>query len=363
MTHTIEKTFKHDFPRDEPYYSLDRLLSFEADISMCQSIRDVGKSYNMRMKCDKAIRNGYSCVWLRWQRTELGTAIDSWKQQFPEDYIDVTPKGNNIVYKKYQLIDSENYIIFGAVKDSVHIKDIQIPNLRWLVYDECVPEQYDIRTRRDIEFDKFTSIYMSFARVSKKMRAVLMCNVIDWFNPFTRGWNILPFEAGLIKVFIDDITIQTDEGSKTERLKIAVENIKPSEAMLNRVIALAKIRYTNSKDLQKYIDSATAKDYTMIGVCPDLNVPLNDLQFRRGERYYSFRYYDGIYYFCEIKPREGHPTEVFKFGTNGNMEGRRPQLGKAIEELINQGCVRFENGHVYNEFMNGLADYRMRNAL
>lgn len=363
MTHTLEKEFRHDFPPDDPYYSLDRLLSHEADISWCQSIRDVGKSYNMRMKCHKAISNGYSCVWLRWQRTELGTAMQAWSKQFSDEYEDVTPKGNNIVYRIWVNRESGAYIVFGAVKDSVHVKDVQIPNLRWLVYDECVPEQYDVRTRRDVEFDKFTSIYMSFARESKQLRAVLMCNVIDWFNPFTQAWGIRPFEAGIIKVFIDDITVETDDGTKGTKLKIAFENIKPSRAMLDRVIELAKLRYTNSKDLQRYISNATAKDYGMIGSCPDMDIPLDRLQFRRGERYYSFRVHDGIYYFVETAKREGYPTEVFKFGTNGSREGRNPQLGKIIEELINQGRVRFENGHVYNEFMNGLADYRMRNGI
>lgn len=362
MTHSIEKEFRHDFPPDDPYYSLDRLLSHEADISWCQSIRDVGKSYNMRMKCHKAISNGFSCVWLRWQRTELGTAMQAWQKQFGDAYVDVTPKGTNIVYKIWMNLESNTYIVFGAVKDSVHIKDVQIANLRWLVYDECVPEQYDVRTRRDVEFDKFTSIYMSFARESKQMRAVLMCNVIDWFNPFTQAWNIRPFDAGIIKVFIDVMTIETDTGPKTARLKIAFENIKPSRAMLDRVIELAKLRYSNTKDLQKYINNATAKDYGMVAKCPDMSIPLEPLQFRRGERYYGFRICNGVYYFTETSFRN-LPTEVFKFGTNGNREGRNPQLGKAIEELINQGRCKFDSGHTYNEFMNGLADYRMRNGI
>lgn len=361
MTHSKVKDFRHDFPPDQEFYTLDRALSHEGHITMVQSIRDVGKSYDMRARCHKWIGMGYNCIWLRWERTELGTTIDSWLEQFDGEYEDITPKGANIVYKTYQLIGTDNKVVFACVKDSNKVKDIQVPNLRWLVYDECVPESYDIRTRRDIEFDKFTSIYMSFARKSKGLRAVLMCNVIDWFNPFTRGWEIFPFETGIIRTFIDTFEVDDGYGNPTKAtLKIVVENIKPSPAMLKRVIELAKIRYTNKDALQKYIQNATAKEYGLIGKCPDMTVPLHDLQFRRGEHYYSFRVYEGIYYFCEIKPREDYPTEVFKFGTNGHMEGRRPQLGKMIEELINAGLVRFENGHVFNEIMNGLADYRMR---
>lgn len=364
MTHGKVKDFRHIFPSSVAFYTLDRLLSHEADISMCWSIRDVGKSYDMRKRCHKFIKNGFSTVWLRWQRTELSTAIESWKEQFPDEYEDVTPKGTNIIYHTFRLKGTDNVVVFACVKDSNNVKDIQVPNLAWLVYDECVPETYDVRTRRDVEFEKFTSIYMSFARKSVHMRAVLMCNVIDWFNPFTRGWEIFPFDAGIIRTFVDTFEVEDVDGNriKTTR-KIAVENIQPSKAMLDRVVELAKMRYNSQEELQKYINNATAKQYGLIGKCPDMTVPLHDLQFRRGDKYYSFRVYDGIYYFCEVEPRKDYPTEVFKFGTNGHLEGRRPQLGKMIEELINAGLVRFESGHVFNELMNGLADYRMRNAL
>lgn len=363
MSHYKEKLIRNEFPREQEFYNLNRLLSLEADVSMCSSIRDVGKSYDMRKKCHKAILSGYSCVWLRWQRNELGTAIDSWTKQFPDQYEDVTPKGNNVVYRTYKNYESNTYIVFASVKDSVNVKDIQIPNLYWLCYDECVPEQYDVRTRRDVEFDKFTSIYMSFRRTSKTLRAVLMCNVIDWFNPFTRGYGITPFESGYIKVFLEKLETRDSDGNVTTTyLKVAYENIKPSAKMLDRVLELAKLRYTNSDELQKYINNATGKDYTMIGKCPDMSIELADIQFRRGDHYYSYRVHNGVYYFVETKKREIQ-TEVFKFGTNGHLEGRRPEIGKIIEGLINNGMVRFENGHVFNDIMAGLADYRMRNGI
>lgn len=364
MTHNLVKDYKAEYPAGMEFYTLDKALSKEADLTMVQSIRDVGKSYDMRKKCDKAINNGYNCIWLRWERTELSTAIDAWKEQFPDQYEDVTPKGTNIVYKKYQKVDSDNVIVFACVKDSNKVKDIQVANLKWIAYDECVPETYDVRTRRDTEFKKFMSIYMSFVRKSKGVRAVLMCNVIDWFNPFTRGWDITPFEPGIIRTFIDTFEVEDTDGNitKTTR-KIAIENIRPSKAMMERVIELAKLQFSNSKDLQKYLDNATGKDYSLIGRCPDMDTPLANIQFRRGERYYSYRLYNGIYYICETAKRDNLITEVFRFGSNGHMECRRPAVGQAFEELINAGVVRFENGHVFNDFLMGLADYRMRNGI
>lgn len=359
----ITKEFSNIIDPNKEFYTYDKLLSHEADISWAISIRDIGKSYDARKRLDKAIRNGYSCIWLRWQRKEIGTAIDSWLEQFP-DYEDLTPKGQNIIYRKLSPNYGVTFIVFAPVKDSNDVKDIQIPNLKWIMYDECVPEQYDIKTRRDVEFDKFTSIYMSFARKSKGVRAIMACNVIDWFNPFTQGFKIVPFDSGKIKVFLYPMKIQDEQGKTIETtLKIAVENVKPSRKMLQRVIELAKLRYTDEKELQRYINSGGGKEYTMIGVCPNLSIPLEDLQFRRGERYYGFRVMDDIYYICEIKPRKDYPTEVFKFGSNGHMEGRRPQIGKIFEQLINENRVRFENGHVFNEFMAGLSEYRMRNTL
>lgn len=354
------KTFKHEFKSDVEFATLDALLSHDANISWCQSIRDTGKSFDARQKCNKAISLGFNCVWLRWERSELGVAIDSWKKQH-KDYIEVKTKGMgqlNPPYKTLQKEGSECGITFCAVKDSDITKDIQISKLKYIVYDECVPINYRIRTRRDTEYNKLMDIYDSLVRISPNVKLILLCNVIDWFNPYTQAWQITPFEAGYIKVFIKQF--DTING-KITRI-IAFENLKPSAKMLERCANHAKMRFSTQEELDDYLTSCASREYSLIEACPDKSVPLSDLQFRRGKRYYSFRVYNGVYYFIETGKRDVD-TDVFGYAKNSHLEGRHPEYGKVIEMLINKGKARFENGHVFNEILNGLADYRARTLL
>jgi len=356
------KEYKHEYEDSEKYVNHNALLSHDADISLSQSIRNLGKSYDGMRLIKKNMDNGFNGCWERWDKTELGIAKN--------EVLEFLQKDSDVgLYTSFKIKDSTaSYIVnndtggkvyFFAVKLAASYKGLDIPALRWEIYDEYIPEFYDIRTRRDIEFDKFMSLHTTLKRENKKFRSLLMCNCIDWFTGYTKTWKITPFNAGLIRVYDNKISVEYNGETIEGTSKIAFENVKPSIAMLQRTISNESLR-GDSETAQKYYNNVIKKMYTLIDVCPDSQVPLQAIQFRRGDTYYSYRIYEGIYYVCKCGYRNSYPTDVFCHEGMRPGELRRTSLGSQLEQLINAGCMRFDSGYTYNDFIQGIWEYRKR---
>lgn len=353
----ITKDFKAEYKPDERYCNHKKLLSHNANISWSQSIRNLGKSYDAMRLVRKTVEKGRNCVWNRWDRNETEIAKAEFMRYNVDDkYTEYNIKNSPASY--IQDNDSGCSIYFMPVKQASSLKGLDIPKIKWMVYDECIPEFYDIKTRRDIEFDKFMSLYKTLKRDTQDFRALLMCNVIDWFNGYTRAWEISPFDAGIIRTFIKDVVVDIDGEIYKSSQKIAFENVKPSKAMIQRNLE-DEILKGNTDFVKAYYANKASKEYNMIAQCPNLNIPLEPMQWRRGNIYISYRVHGGYCYFVETKPRD-IATDVFSPGDIGHREMRRPSIGTWLEELINSGKACFSNGHVYNTVIGGIWDYRKR---
>ena len=343
------KTYKMEYPDNQEYYNLDKILTINADVYFIMSIRDLGKSYDARKKLVKSMKNGFNNAWLRWDRTETATANDKFATS--EDLIKSHIPNSNI---GFVIDDNDNKTYFLSVKSAMSYKDFGIDNLKFVVYDECVPEHYDIRTRRETEFKKLMSLYDTIKRDSNA-RLIMICNCIDWFNPFTAGWEIYPFNSGLAKLFIRKMNID----GKDYEMKICVENVKPTKAMIERVARLQVLK-GNYKTVQDYFKNVTTTQYHLIEICPNRKIPLRELQFRLGNDYYSFRQYSHLFYFCKTKKRDNLETESPDIHDIRKGEYRTVDFGLSIEQLINNGNARFDNGHTYNAIMKMVYKYRER---
>ena len=338
-----------EYPENQEYYNLNKILTINADVYFIMSIRDLGKSYDARKKLVKSMKNGFNNAWLRWDKTETATANDKFSTS--EDMLKGHIPNSNI---GYVVNDDLNKTYFLSVKSAMSYKDFGIDNLNYVVYDECVPEHYDIRTRRETEFKKLMSLYDTIKRDSNA-RLIMICNCIDWFNPFTAGWEIYPFNQGLAKLFIRKMNID----GKDYEMKICVENVKPTKAMIERVAKLQVLK-GNYKTVQEYFKNVTTTQYHLIENCPDKRISLTDLQFRIGNNYYSYRQKGQYYYFVKVKKRDNIDTESPDIHDIRKGEFRTVELGKSIEHLVNLGKIRFDNGHTYNSVMKMIYKYRER---
>ena len=342
------KTYKSEYSPNELYYNLDRALSYQCDVVFSMSVRNLGKSYSARKIVKNAMKKGYNCAWLRWSLSESEVAAHKFLEN-EENYHTKKSQYSNI--RVIESNENRAQCHFLSVKSATSARDYGIDNLKYVIYDECVPEFYDVKTRRETEFDKLMSIFTTIKRNSDA-KLIMICNCLDWFNPFFVAWNIFPFNSGLIKVFTKNVVIN----EKNYTQKILVENVKPSDAMLDRVARLEVLK-GNFESIQDYFNNVMKKQYNLTESCPYLDIPLAPMQIRLGNKFYSYRRLGDTFFFVETKKRDVE-TESPDISDIDKNETRTTQIGKQLELMLNRGLCRFENGAVFNAICSAIAKYR-----
>lgn len=339
------RTYKCVHPDDAPFYSWDKLLSHGADVSIAMSVRDLGKSYGIFRLLKKSAAKGRNSVVTRWEVGEIEKmSVDMFTDAEVYDAKD-NPDGlwTKVSVSKavwfFERRDNHAQVWFMSVKASNKNKGADIKNLDWWFYDEFIPELYDTQTRRLKEFDRFVSMYWTLVRNNTRFRVVMACNTITWFNGYFEAWGIRPFGIGMIMKQHIRIVI---EGIERE-LTVAIENIRPTHAQLERIAKNAAI--AGRKLRQDYFENVTDDNMGFIGQCPDMDEPLFSAQWLFMKRCYSFRYHDGLYWWCETARRS-----VTTYTTSKSDVGpgviRDRQMGRTFDELYDSGQMRFADGHV-----------------
>lgn len=328
------------------YYSLNDLLSYNAEISICQSIRDLGKSYSGMTLAYNTLRKGGNIVWSRWDRDETDLAIKefvNYDQNIEWDQINVSR-----ALKMLQPKTDKNLgkIWFVPVKDAGKIKGIDRKIDYW-IYDEFLPEFYSNRTRKEEEFAKWASLHTSLRRDYEPFRAILISNNISWFNGYFRAWGIRPFPAGQIRRYVNTVNYDLGDGNtKTYTSTVAFRNVRPSPLAINRVMRDEVAKGKNEAEIRRYLSNATQdKDY-FIGTCPNLNAPLSSVLFFHHERYYAYRIYDNMVYFTEVRYRPDVPIMALNRRELRDGMMRDRGAGNNFERWINLGIARFDNPQV-----------------
>lgn len=362
----VMKEYETIYPDDMVYLTHNRLLSHNADISWSQSIRNLGKSYDAMKLMMNTLDIGRNVAWLRWDRKECKIAEHELERFLEshgaERYNRRILSNSNVSYIEDTVTNAYVYIM--PVKDASGVKGMDIPNIKWIIYDECIPEFYDIRTRRIEEFDKFMSLYVSLKRDSEDTRVLLMSNRIDWFTGYTQSWGIMPFRAGVTRVFRHTTVMDSADGRPFEVTHtIAFENVMPSRAMIERNMRDYAIRGERF-DLEGYFGGSADTTYSLIDKCPDLSEPLADVQFMWDGEYFSYRNHEGNIYFTQVRKRKGIDTYVFRVqDLSQHYEDRTiraTQVSRWFEDMVNRGRARFDTGHTYNTIISGLYELRKR---
>jgi hypothetical protein len=322
---------------NELYYSLNDLLSYNAEISIAFSIRDLGKSYSAMMLLDNTIATGRSAVWSRWDRDQTLLSMKEYLDFSKYEFKIISPsKGIKVLQPVNEELGS---IYFIPVKDAAKAKGID-QDFKYWVYDEFLPEFYLNRVQKEEEYDKWASLYTTLKRDTEDFRAILMSNCISWFNGYFRAWGIRPFPAGQIKRFT-----QKAFGYSTN---VVMHNVKPSPLALDRVIRHEVAKGKSEDEITRYIENATQDKGFFLGKCPDLNTPLHPVLFFHHGQYYGFREYEGYIYFCKTKYREDYGVMALNRRELSDGMARDRGAGTNFERWINLGIARFENVEVMN---------------
>lgn len=343
------RTYRSEYPANQEYYDLDRAMSFDCDVTFTMSIRNLGKSYSARKIVKNAMKKGYNCAWLRWSLSEMDVAYHKFIEN-EDNY--ATKKSGHSNIRVVEDVENRSQCHFLSVKNATTARDYGIDNLRYVIYDECVPEFYDVRTRKETEFAKLMSIFTTIKRDSDA-RLIMISNCLDWFNPFFTEWKIFPFNIGLIKVFTKNVVIDDKDYSQ----KILVENVKPTQAMIERTGRLEVLK-GNFESVKDYYNNISKKQYDLTESCPYLNIPLAPIQIRLNNRYYSYRRLGDTFFFVESKRRDVE-TESPDISDIRKDETRTTKIGQQLEMMLNRGLCRFENGAVFNAICLAITKYRL----
>ena len=134
------------------YYSLNDLLSYNAEISIAFSIRDLGKSYSAMCLMDKTIASGRNCVWSRWDRDQTALSMKEYLDFTAHEYTIISPStGIKVLQPKNEWLGS---VYFVPIKDAAKAKGID-QDFKYWIYDEFLPEFYLNRVQKEEEYPKW----------------------------------------------------------------------------------------------------------------------------------------------------------------------------------------------------------------
>lgn len=338
-----------NYPDEMEFYNLNLLLSTNRPISISFSIRNLGKSYSAyQLVLKHALELNRTFCWSRWDEGELSIAIDEFTKLINIEEWNKVSITNTKFGCYFENKETKVRGYFLPVKEASKFKGLDIPNLYWWVYDEFIPEFYLNRVRKLEEADKWNSMYTTLKRNNPNFRAILICNCISWFNAFFKQWKISYFPSGEIRFFKQEVTLKINGKVINVCKDIAMENVKPTLKMIERIIEDEVLKGKTKEDIENYLSNTTNDKTGLIEECPDKKLQLINLQWLLKGKYYSFREYNGICYFVETKLRTG--VRIITMNKDEITEGvaRDRAYSDRFEKLINASKCRFDNGFTQN---------------
>lgn len=197
------------------FYSYDKILSYNALISIVLGNRGCGKSFGAKcMVLKNFLKTGEQFIYLRRYKTELDSALATfWDDLQAHGYFE----DNELKVKKSKMLTTftcDGEVCGYAVPLSTAniLKSTSFPKVKYIIYDEFVLDtsagsyKY-LRREPEILLD----IYETVFRLSDKGRLIMLGNIINFFGcPFIGYWNLdLPYNSD-IRTFKDGaIVVQT----------------------------------------------------------------------------------------------------------------------------------------------------------
>lgn len=298
---------KLSYDDEEEFWSLNRLMSYNADISIAMSIRNLGKTYSAVKMLKERVKQGANVCFSRWNDSELKLAV---AEVFDGEKVGKNPAENTWVKEiinpsvyKVTNVQSGGSFYFLSVKMAYKHKGLDIKNLKFWVWDEFLPEFYENITHRNELNIKFNSLYTTLRRNNQDFRVILLSNSISWFNPLFAQWGIMPFPIGEIRTFTQKSKIKLHDDYIMPEIRIVMENVKPTKKQVERVIR-DEVMKGKSSAIIEYLNNTTKDNFTLYEKCPDMSIPLHQADWVYLGVCYTFRIHNDILYWVEGKTRD-----------------------------------------------------------
>lgn len=192
-----------------PYYSFDRIFSYNAVYNFVQGGRGLGKTYGAKKKAIRAaLKNGEQFIYLRRYKTELDsrhTFFADISHEFPE--WDFRINGHNAEYAPIESRDDKKRIwhvmgYFISLSTAQTKKSVAYPLVTLIIFDEYIIEKGALHYLPD-EANVFNNFYSTVDRWKDKTRVLFLANSVSIMNPYFLEYNIKPEDGREFSVLYD----------------------------------------------------------------------------------------------------------------------------------------------------------------
>jgi len=186
---------------DLPYYSFDKVFSYNAVFNFVVGARGLGKTYGAKKYVIKnAIKTGEQFIYLRRYKTELTARTTFFAdifQEFPDhDFrvnghqAEMAPRETRDDKKrKWQVIG-----YFAALSNAQSKKSVAYPAVTMILFDEFIIEKGALHYLPN-EAKAFNDFYSTVDRWKDKTRVLFMANSVSIMNPYFLEYDIKPEDA------------------------------------------------------------------------------------------------------------------------------------------------------------------------
>ena len=207
------------------YYSYDKILSYNALVSIILGDRGCGKSFNAKVMVVKNfLKNGEQFIYLRRYKTELDSALATF-------WDDIQSKGyfedNELKVKKSKMLTTftcDGEVCGYAVPLSTAniLKSTAFPKVKYIVFDEFILDA-SAGTYRYLKQEPIMllDVFETVFRLRNDGRLLMLGNFINFFGcPYVGYWNLdLPYNSEF-RTFKDGaIVVQTIKNPEYQEAK------------------------------------------------------------------------------------------------------------------------------------------------
>lgn len=228
------------------FYKIDNMLKTKADLKYLMGGRNIGKSYQVKLKValEKAFENGTEFIYLRRYKEDM-------KNQLVTDYFadmnvpEITKGKFSEIYTYQSNIYFINRTEDGRPTDKMligrahclstaeHYKSIMFPKVTDILFEEFIPEKGSYLPN---EPSKLQSYISTIAR-TRRITVWLIGNTISKLCPYFNEWgldNVNKQKLGTIDIYKRNVQIISSDGVLENQITIAVERCK-GEGLLSKM--------------------------------------------------------------------------------------------------------------------------------
>ena len=192
-----------------PYYSFNKIMSFNATFLFVVGARGLGKTYGAKkMVIKRAIRTGEQFIYLRRYSTELkgrGTFFADIANEFPDYDFRIEGMTAEMATSKTRGKKQRDWKVIGyfaQLSNAQTQKSVAYPRVTTILFDEFIIEKGVIRYLPN-EAKAFLDFYSTVDRWQDKTRVFFLANSVSMMNPYFIEWNIRPDELGEFSKHMD----------------------------------------------------------------------------------------------------------------------------------------------------------------